>query len=115
MRWTVISTQIVLSCLVAIVLCTSQSFGQRKIEMETSAKKVGKYEKLELLIRVDAGYDNPFDPNQVDLTVLLKTPGDEQFTVHIDGCPPPHCKNRFPARQKEDDDARSHYGHGPRQ
>jgi len=68
-------------CLAAIGFCTRDCVGKRKVEMETSAKKVGKYEKLELLIRVDAGYDNPFDPDQVDLTVLLKTPGDEQIIL----------------------------------
>ncbi|MHC4314231.1 MAG: DUF5060 domain-containing protein [Planctomycetota bacterium] len=35
---------------------------------------MGKYEKLEILIKADTTYDNPFDPGQVDLTVTLKTP-----------------------------------------
>jgi hypothetical protein len=65
----------------AIIFCIQRCPGQRKIEMETSAKKVGKYEKLELLIRVDARYDNPFDPDQVDLTVLLKTPRGEKIIL----------------------------------
>jgi hypothetical protein len=49
--------------------------------MDASAKTVGKYEKLELLIRVDGRYDNPFDPEQVDVTVLVKTPGNEQIEL----------------------------------
>ena len=81
MQRTVTSTRILLTFLVAVVLCTSQSLGQWKIELDSSAKKVGKYEKLELRIRVDARYDNPFDPEQVDLTVMLKTPGGKTIVL----------------------------------
>jgi hypothetical protein len=54
---------------------------QGKVEMEPLAKEVGQYEKLELLIRVGTLYHNPFDPNEVDLTVRLKTPSDGQITL----------------------------------
>jgi len=67
--------------MVAISFCTQRCPGRQKIEMEASAKKVGRYEKLELLIRVDARYDNPFDLDQVDLAVLLKTPTGEQISL----------------------------------
>jgi hypothetical protein len=53
----------------------------RKIEIEAAASTVGRYEKLELIIHLDARYDNPFDPDQVDVAVLLKAPGGEQLTV----------------------------------
>ncbi|HIJ53690.1 MAG TPA: DUF5060 domain-containing protein [Planctomycetes bacterium] len=81
MQQTVTSTKSVLTCLVAIALCASQSLGQREIEIEASAKNVGKYEKLELSIRADSRYDNPFDPEQVALTVLLKTPAGSQISL----------------------------------
>lgn len=68
-------------CMVVLVSCTRQCAGRRKVELEASAKKVGKYEKLELLIRVDRRYDNPFDPNEVDLAVQLKIPNGEQITL----------------------------------
>jgi hypothetical protein len=42
---------------------------------------VGKYEKLEMLIKVDTTYDNPFDPDQVDLTVTLKIPEGRQISL----------------------------------
>jgi len=51
------------------------------IEMEPSAKEVGRYEKLELLIRIGRQYDNPFDPDQVDLAVLIKTPAGEEVSL----------------------------------
>jgi len=53
----------------------------RKIEIEAAANTVGQYEKLELIIHVGAQYDNPFDPNQVDVTVLLNTPGGQQLAL----------------------------------
>jgi hypothetical protein len=58
--------------LVTISFCAQESIGQ--LEIQPLANKVGKYEKLEILIKADTTYDNPFDPDQVDLTVTLKTP-----------------------------------------
>jgi len=68
-------------CMAAVGFCCRLCAGQRKIELEVSAGKVGKYEKLEMLIKVDNRYDNPFDPNEVDLAVLLTTPGNERITL----------------------------------
>lgn len=81
MRQIAVTMQMFLMCLVTIGFCTQESIGQRMIEMEASAKKVGKYEKLELLIRVGTRYNNPFDPDEVDVTVLLKSPSDERITL----------------------------------
>ncbi len=68
-------------CLVAVGFCSRQCVGRRKVELEASAKKVGKYEKLELLIHLGARYNNPFDTDEVDLTVLLKGPNDERIAL----------------------------------
>jgi len=68
-------------CLATISFCTQDSIAQRKLEIQPSAAKVGKYEKLELLIKVDTIYDNPFDPDQVDLTITLKTPDNKQIVL----------------------------------
>ena len=51
------------------------------IRIEAPSVEVGRYEKLELLIRVDRRYDNPFDPQEVDMVVALKTPGGGQVTL----------------------------------
>jgi len=51
------------------------------IRIEAPSVEVGRYEKLELLIRVDRRYDNPFDPEEVDMVVVLKTPGGGQMTL----------------------------------
>jgi len=71
----------VLICLVTVGFCAGACKGQRKIDLEASAKTVGKYEKLELLIHVDGRYSNPFEPDEVDVTVLLKPPSGEQISL----------------------------------
>ena len=65
-----------------------QCLGQRKIHIQAAAKQVGKYEKLEMLITLENQYKNPFDPDEVDLTVLLKCPNGEQITL-----PAFYCQN----------------------
>jgi hypothetical protein len=67
--------------LATIAFCVQDSIAQRKLEIQPSAAKVGKYEKLEILIKTDATYDNPFDPDQVDLTVTLKAPDNKQIVL----------------------------------
>ena len=81
MRQTVTTFQIVFICLVITAFCTQDSIAQRKLKIQPLAKKVGKYEKLEILIKTDASYDNPFEPDQVDLTVTLKTPKGRQISL----------------------------------
>ena len=51
------------------------------IRIEAPSVEVGRYEKFEMPIRVNRRYDNPFDPEEVDLVVMLKTPGGGQMTV----------------------------------
>ncbi len=88
MRQTVITIQMVFICLAAFTFCTQDSIAQRKLEIQPLTAKVGKYEKLELLIKADTTYDNPFDPDQVDLTVTLKTPEGKQISL-----PAFHCQD----------------------
>jgi len=81
MRQNLSVTNLVLMSLIVAGFCTQHSAGQRKIEMQASADKVSKYEKLELLIGVGTQYENPFDPDEVDLTVLLETPAGERIAL----------------------------------
>jgi hypothetical protein len=81
MQKTVKKIQMLFICLVTIAFCAQDSIAQRKLEIQPSAKKVGKYEKLEILIKTDTTYDNPFDPDQVDLTVTLKAPDNRQIII----------------------------------
>ncbi len=79
MRPQVSVTNIVLMSLIVITSCARERIARQKIALEASAGRVGKYQKLELLIQVDARYENPFDPDEVDLAILVETPNGEQI------------------------------------
>ncbi|MCJ7692796.1 MAG: DUF5060 domain-containing protein, partial [Sedimentisphaerales bacterium] len=81
MQKAVITIHTLFICLAIIAFCDQDSIAQRKLEIQPSAAKVGKFEKLEILIKTDTTYDNPFDPDQVDLTVILKTPDNRQISL----------------------------------
>jgi hypothetical protein len=81
-----LTIQIALIILSAAAICTGQDSDM--IHLEVSNVVVGRYEKLELLIDVDRQYDNPFDPEEVDLVVVLNTPDGEQVTL-----PAFYCQN----------------------
>jgi hypothetical protein len=67
--------------LLAIILCVASNDTVASLIIKASNNEVGKYEKLELLIDVDRQYDNPFDPKQVDLVVVLDTPDGGELTL----------------------------------
>ena len=89
MRRELPAINVVLIYLLAVMLCARDSVGQRKIRLEAPADKpalslsngVGKYQKLELLVDVNAQYENPFGPDEVDLTILLEAPNGEQVAL----------------------------------
>lgn len=74
--------------LMAAVLSPQASAGEQKIDVEVSPTKVGKYEKVEFRIRLGTRYDNPFDPREVDLSVVLKTPDGTRLSL-----PAFHCQD----------------------
>jgi len=81
MRKTLLTVQIVLITLPTCGLHAQAHADSRKIDVKTSTNTVGRYEKLELLIKTDAKYNNPFDTDEVALSVMLKAPGGETITL----------------------------------
>src|SRR4030042_1211571 len=81
MRRKIKTIQMLFICLAIIAFWTQDSIAQRKLEIQPQAAKVGKYEKLEILIKIDTAYNNPFDPDQVDLIITLKTPEGKQIVL----------------------------------
>jgi len=71
--------QIILMIISAAAVCAGQD--SNAISIEAPIAEVGRYEKLEMLIEVDRRYDNPFDPEEVDLVVVLKIPGGGQMVL----------------------------------
>ncbi len=65
-------------CAVLILPCAA--VGQT-LEVRASADQVGKYEKLEFAVHLDSTYQNPFDPDEVDLSLLIKTPSERTLTL----------------------------------
>jgi len=57
------------------------------VVLSTPPKDVGKYQKLELAIEVGRKYRNPFDPCEVEVNVLLTSPGGRALTL-----PTFHCQ-----------------------
>ena len=49
--------------------------------VEPVAKQIGRYEKLELTLRLSATYENPFDPEQIEVTAQFTTPGEARVEV----------------------------------
>jgi hypothetical protein len=75
------TTQIVFIFLAIIAFCAQDSIAKSKLEIQPQAAKVGKYEKLEILIKTDTTYENPYNSDEVDLTVTLKTPDNKQIVL----------------------------------
>ena len=55
--------------------------GNHKLSIEADSQKVGKYEKIGFMIHLDTKYSNPFDPDEVELSLELKTPGGRKITI----------------------------------
>ncbi|MBL7153726.1 MAG: DUF5060 domain-containing protein [Phycisphaerae bacterium] len=73
---------VLLTCLVLVLAGGNpidDSAGE--IAIKASQAEVGKYEKLELLIEVDRRYENPFDPQEVDLTVRISSPSGKTLVL----------------------------------
>jgi len=59
-----------------------RSNGKLAIEsVEPSATRIGRFEKLELTLRLTATYANPFDPEQVEVTAQFTAPDGVQVKV----------------------------------
>ena len=71
--------------LVLALLATSAR-AEQELSLQPSAATVGKYEKLEFAIRCPRQYANPFDPREVDLTLVLRTPGGRDLRVPAFAC-----------------------------
>jgi len=65
----------------AIVIGAASLAQAEAISMSVEQQKVGKYERIEFLIDVEREYDHPFDPCEVEVSVLIATPGGQQLTL----------------------------------
>ena len=67
--------------LVLIGLYTQMGIGDQRIALEADLRTVGKYEKFEFLIDLDTSYSNPFDPDELDLSIEIKAPNGQKIAI----------------------------------
>ncbi len=68
-------------CCVGLLFCGNICLAQRSIELQSFRSQIKKYDKLEFTIRLDEPYENPYDPQQVDLQLILITPSGKQLST----------------------------------
>jgi hypothetical protein len=66
----------------------AQSRAAEAITLEIAPAKVGRYEKIEFTIGVDARYANPFDPDEVDASLEITAPGGKRLVLPAFWCQP---------------------------
>jgi len=71
-------------CTVAATMAARAEQGRppRVIEAKPSAAQVGRFELFELTIRLDAEFDNPYDPDQIDLSATFTDPAGRTMKVN---------------------------------
>lgn len=57
------------------------SAAQERPMLEVRERAVGRYEKAEFVIRLDADYERPYDPEQVDVALAVTTPSGARVSV----------------------------------
>jgi len=72
------------------------------VALKASTATVGKYEKVEFVVVARSGHENPFDPQEIDVTLMLTAPDGRQLSV-----PAFHCQDfqrrRLAGRRKTSD------------
>ena len=68
-----------LTCLAAAATAAAQS--PSILSARASSGQVGLYEKFELRIDLDATYENPFDPEQIDLSAAFTAPSGKTWRI----------------------------------
>lgn len=62
------------SAVLGSLVFSPQTLKAEKVGLEIDRIKAGRFEKVEFTIRVDGSYRNPFDPEEVELTLRITTP-----------------------------------------
>jgi hypothetical protein len=70
-----------LATISVVLLLAARPAPAQEIGLEASKEKAGRFEKIEFRIRLDGDYRNPFDPEEVDVSLRVTTPGGATVTV----------------------------------
>ncbi|MCL4201868.1 MAG: DUF5060 domain-containing protein [Pirellulaceae bacterium] len=66
--------------LVATVLAAANGTAA-EVRLRPLESSIGKYQRIEFEIETDAQYENAFDPGEVDMQLILKTPGGRELRL----------------------------------
>ena len=77
-----------LAGLLAAWLPIAQSRAAESITLKVAAAKVGRYEKIEFTIGVGGRYANPFNPDEVDVSLEITAPGGKRLVLPAFWCQP---------------------------
>jgi len=83
-------------------LSDTRCLGREMLEIKVSAQKVGKYDKLELFIETDQRYENPFDPQEVDVAVRINSPSAKTLVLPAFFCQDYERRKMNQGRTRED-------------
>lgn len=64
--------------LITSVILPAASAAPRELSLQTAAKSVKQYAKVEFDLSVPTNYENPYDPDEVDLHLELTGPGNKR-------------------------------------
>lgn len=74
-------------CAVALVAvlqllpCWAAPAQAQPVSVQPATNSVGLYEKIEFRFEVSGGWNNPFDPDEVEVSLQLAAPGEQSLTV----------------------------------
>jgi len=68
---------------------------ERPIAVQPTTQAVARLQKMEFTIQADARFDNPYDPAEIDLRLVLTSPAGKRITV------PAFCYQPFESRARE--------------
>jgi len=66
-------------CLTVVTLATAKP--PSILSVRSNSRQIGLYEKLELRIDLEGTYRNPFDPEEIDLTVEFTAPSGKKWNI----------------------------------
>jgi len=99
LMWKLLPAIQIILTIVPAAVCDEQD--SDTIRIETPSVEVGRYEKLELLVEVDRRYDNPFDPEEIDLAVIIYAPDGEAMTLPAFFCQNYERRKLYQGRGRE--------------
>lgn len=56
--------------------------GPKIIAVKQNASEIGAYEKFELSLELQAAYENPYDPEELNLSAVFLSPGGKQWKIN---------------------------------